>query len=654
MPDETKQCPFCGEEIKAIARKCRYCGEMLTEKDKVQSLPDISILKNKLFPIIQKVSVRMAEYMDKISAGDEKRKKKIKSGLVVVGALVLLLFIIVLCSVERVEHVDLPNGRPDFLLIDYAKMGDLRAVKFLIVKRGASPDNAVNSYSGDTALHFAVRNNFTDVAGYLIKKKANVNAKNKNNVTPFFEAMNQGNYELMELLLDHKAGKEPGAVLYAAQKNDVKLAAFLLDNDFPVNVSEAGGNGDTPLHIAARNRNMEMINLLLKRKADMNAGNAEGNTPLHIAADSFEYKNVSFNVLKDYRFCPLEPEKLTGKAEIVDRLLQKKADFSIRNNDGKTALQLAGSAGILSVFFKRGVKGSFDGRDARLTYYYSTYFSRPSPELIHLLVKSGANVNAKDKKGDTVFRIAARDFDLPRMKALVKHGADINHTDVDFLERAIRNSREDIVLFMMRNGYVMKTVPNNLFLCKEIGEILKLHFKKGSRITERNFMYWSDFLDKMKNNAEILDLARDNTDSISMEHLAGFLDRNNLQAAVKFFDKAVSFHAGYAEYIYSRAKRNKSGELLKKIKQDKRFAKMIAQDEWRQANPYAVRDVTTSSGLTLTEKEITKLIRQSDTFEHYKTNLRSYLHNKWRYSDGSDFKNFLNLTEKMYKNYKKK
>lgn len=38
MEDATKRCPYCGEEILAVAKKCKHCGEWLDENTQV-SMP---------------------------------------------------------------------------------------------------------------------------------------------------------------------------------------------------------------------------------------------------------------------------------------------------------------------------------------------------------------------------------------------------------------------------------------------------------------------------------------------------------------------------------------------------------------------------------------------------------------------------------------
>jgi ankyrin repeat protein len=67
----------------------------------------------------------------------------------------------------------------------------------------------------------------------------------------------------------------------AVLRKCVAVAGFLLENGAGVNAPKT--NGLTPLHLAARNGDMETIKLLLAHGANINAAASDGGTPMNSA-----------------------------------------------------------------------------------------------------------------------------------------------------------------------------------------------------------------------------------------------------------------------------------------------------------------------------------------------------------------------------------
>ena len=191
---------------------------------------------------------------------------------------------------------------------DAADKGDLEKVKALL-KSNPNLASSIDVGSGKTPLHYAARSGHKEVVELLLANGANVNAEDEYGDTALYCAAN-GNKNLVALLLSKGAkvnikdragftpldsaafGNKDVAELLIASGAEVnihdavelgdveKLKALLKSNPFLV--SSKDHNGETPLHFAAPSGSKEAVSILLSYNADVNVKDNYGRTPLQM------------------------------------------------------------------------------------------------------------------------------------------------------------------------------------------------------------------------------------------------------------------------------------------------------------------------------------------------------------------------------------
>jgi ankyrin repeat protein len=164
--------------------------------------------------------------------------------------------------------------------------GELEIAKYLIDK-GANVN--YSNQDKETPLYQAIGREQIDLVRLLLEKGAKVDVADVYGFTPLHKAASAGNVEIVKLLVSAKAnlnaemyGLTPLMLAVSSRKPEAVLA--LLDLGVNVNYASRSGNvGQTALYSAIQNGDVEMVKLLLARKANPNARTKSGETLLQQA-----------------------------------------------------------------------------------------------------------------------------------------------------------------------------------------------------------------------------------------------------------------------------------------------------------------------------------------------------------------------------------
>ncbi|KAK3075559.1 hypothetical protein LTR53_000997 [Teratosphaeriaceae sp. CCFEE 6253] len=326
-------------------------------------------------------------------------------------------------------------------------------------------DQAVNLYD-------AAERGDVKAIKWMLSEGANVEA-GRNGWPPIQIAAHRGHLDAVKLLLEHEADSKTLTTVAFANK-DVPLLANLLSSprltevyaqfhsacqegkaDVADLVLRAGGkanytdaSGRTPLHLAASAGHEEVVDVLLAGKASVNWSDIEGWQPLACACHkgallvSEKLLLTGANRLDaganiealggELGTAPLAIAARSGKADLVELLMRRGADVNARDTQNGTAISTAWQNRHVNIIKLLRAGGADHELDKRIDHLGETTlheFCRApgdSTTRIEQLLQLGVDLTPTDNRGNTALSIATAMLRERTVRLLLANGAVVD------------------------------------------------------------------------------------------------------------------------------------------------------------------------------------------------------------------------------------
>ncbi|XP_043078112.1 histone-lysine N-methyltransferase EHMT1-like [Puntigrus tetrazona] len=344
-----------------------------------------------------------------------------------------------------------------------AKQGELQKVLLMLVD-GIDPNFKMESQNKRTPLHVAAEAGHQEVCHMLVQAGANLDMCDEDQRTPLMEACENDHLDTVRYLLragaivSHKDVEGSSCLHLAAKAGHFGIVQHLLSTGI-VDINCQDDGGWTAMIWATEYKHIDQVKLLLCKGADINIRDKEENICLHWAAFSgcVEIAEILLDAKCDLNAVNIHgdsPLHIASRESRLDCVKRKKLRFHPRQ---LYPAAKQGEAQRVLLMLMEGIDPSYqsDSQNRRCALHAAA--QRGLLEVCYLLIQAGAKVDAQDKTLRTPLLEAIVNNHVEVVKYLIQSGACVYHAEEDGstgLHHAAKLGNLEVVMLLLSTGQV--------------------------------------------------------------------------------------------------------------------------------------------------------------------------------------------------------